>query len=83
MITDNVEALLAAHNRPELHAVSPEQPFTSDQFGYMVPIDAAPLLGWLNLWIGRMKERGELAKFNEKWIGNLGQSSRTGPNRDL
>jgi cyclohexadienyl dehydratase len=69
MITDNVEAMLVAEKRPELYAVSPENTFTKDDFGYMLPRDDYPFLTWLNLWIHQMKEKGEFQRLKEKWIG--------------
>jgi cyclohexadienyl dehydratase len=69
MITDNVEAMLVAGNRPELYAVSPENTFTKDDFGYMLPRDDPTFLNWLNLWVHQMKAKGEFQKLKEKWIG--------------
>lgn len=68
MITDNVEAMLVAGNRPELYAVSPDKTFTKDDFGYMLPRDDWTFLTWLNLWIHQMHEKGEFQKLKEKWI---------------
>lgn len=68
MITDNVEAMLFAHQRPDLFAVSAEKPFTREDFGYVIPRDAPLLLNWLNLWIHQMKEQGEFTKLAGKWI---------------
>lgn len=68
MITDNVEAMLIARSRPELYAVSPNDTFTRDDFGYMVPRDEFAFLNWLNLWIYQMKEKGEFQKLKAKWI---------------
>ncbi len=68
MITDNVEAMLVAGNRPELFAVAPDRTFTRDDFGYMVPRNAWALINWLNLWVHQMKEKGEFQRLKEKWI---------------
>lgn len=68
MITDNVEAMLVAGSRSELYAVSPDKPFTRDDFGYMLPRDDPAFLNWLNLWIHQMHEKGEFEKLKEKWI---------------
>jgi len=70
MITDNVEAMLVAKNRPELYAVSPNDTFTQDDFGYMVPRDEFTFLNWLNLWIHQMKEKGEFQELKTKWIAD-------------
>ncbi len=69
MITDNVEAMLVARDRPELYAVSPEHTFTNDEFGYMVPIEAVSFLNRINLWIRQMKQTGQFTRLKEKWIG--------------
>ena len=68
MITDNVEAILVSQNRTELYAVSPDNTFSKDDFGYMAPRDAQPFINWLNLWIHQMKEKGEFRKLKKKWI---------------
>lgn len=68
MITDNVEAMLVAAKRPELFAVSPDIPFTRDDFGYMLPRDDPALLNWLNLWIHQMHEKGKFDDLKEKRI---------------
>ena len=68
MITDNVEAMLVAGNRPELYAVSPDKTFTKDDFGYMLPRDDWTFFNWLNLWIHQMHDKGEFQKLKEKWI---------------
>ncbi len=69
MITDNVEAMIVSAKRPELYAVSPQNTFTKDDFGYMIPRDAQPFLNWLNLWIHQMKEKGVLQDLRGKWMG--------------
>jgi cyclohexadienyl dehydratase len=68
MITDNVEAMLVAGKRPELYAVSPENTFTKDDFGYMLPRDEFTFLNWLNLWVHQMHEKGEFEQLKTKWI---------------
>jgi cyclohexadienyl dehydratase len=70
MITDNVEAMLVGRNRPELYAVSPNDTFTQDDFGYMVPRDEFAFLNWLNLWVYQMKEKGEFQELKTKWIAD-------------
>ncbi|MEW6262287.1 MAG: transporter substrate-binding domain-containing protein [Thermodesulfobacteriota bacterium] len=70
MITDNVEAILMAKNKPVLFAVSPDQTYTKDDFGYMISRDDQPFLNWLNLWVYQMKEKGEFQALKEKWIGH-------------
>ncbi len=68
MITDNVEAMLVAANRPELYAVAPGETYTKDDFGYMIPRDDQPLMNWLNLWVHQMKEKGDFEALKEAWI---------------
>ena len=68
MITDNVEAMLVAGNRSDLYAVSPNEPFTRDDFGYMITRDEFAFLNWLNLWIHQMHEKGEFQTLKDKWI---------------
>ncbi len=69
MITDNIEAIIVSKNMPELYAVDPDNPLTKDDFGYMIPRDDFAFQNWLNLWMHQMKEKGELKKLREKWIG--------------
>lgn len=69
MITDNVEAVLVARDRPELHAVSPDAPFTREDVGYMVRRDDQAFLNWLNLWLHQMRARGELEALEMRWLG--------------
>ncbi len=69
MITDNIEAIIISKNMPELYAVSPDNPLTKDDFGYMIPRDDFAYQNWLNLWMYQMKEKGEFKKLREKWIG--------------
>lgn len=68
MITDNIEAILAARNSSKLYAVSPSQTFTQDDFGYMLARDDFAFLSWMNLWIYQMNEKGEFDKLKKKWI---------------
>ena len=68
MITDNVEAMLVAGKNPELYAVSPNETFTKDDFGYMLPRDDFAFLNWMNLWMHQMHEKGEFDALKAKWI---------------
>ena len=70
MITDNVEAMLVAGKNPKLYAVDPENTYTRDDFGYMLPRDDHALLNWMNLWMHQMHRKGEFEKLKAKWIGN-------------
>ncbi|HID15483.1 MAG TPA: transporter substrate-binding domain-containing protein [Candidatus Atribacteria bacterium] len=69
MITDNIEAIIVSKNMPELYAVSPNDPLTKDDFGYMIPRDDLAFQNWMNLWMHQMKEKGEFKKLKTKWIG--------------
>jgi len=69
MITDNVEAVLVARERPELHAVSPDQPYTREDVGYMVRRDDQAFLNWLNLWLYQLRSSGEFARLEARWLG--------------
>lgn len=69
MITDNIEAVMAMRVLPGLAAVSPEQPFTHDDFAYLVPRDDPAWLGWLDLWVDQMRRHGTFAKLRQRWIG--------------
>jgi cyclohexadienyl dehydratase len=69
MITDNVEAVLVARERPVLHAVSPDQPYTREDVGYMVRRDDQAFLNWLNLWLFQMRSTGALARLEARWLG--------------
>lgn len=68
MITDNVEAMLVAGKNSKLYAVSPNETFTKDDFGYMLPRDDQAFLNWMNLWMHQMHQKGELSKLKMKWI---------------
>lgn len=70
MITDNVEAMLVAGKNPELHAVSPSDTFTKDDFGYMLPRDDFALLNWMNLWMHQMHQKGVFEELKAKWIAD-------------
>ncbi len=69
MITDNVEAVLAARRDSTLFAVNPDMPFTRDDFAYMTLRDDPVLLNWLNLWVDQMKRDGSYGRLREIWIG--------------
>ena len=68
MITDNVEAVLVASERRELHAVSPDAPLTQGDVGYMVRRDDQAFLNWINLWLVRLRTTGELDRLEARWL---------------
>ena len=69
MMTDNVEAVLAARRDPRLHAVAPDRPLTSEELSYMVPRDDPAFLNWINLWLHQMELDGELDRLRERSTG--------------
>lgn len=69
MLTDNVEAVLAARENERLLAVSPDEPLTHDELAYMLPRGDPAFRNWLDLWIHRMKLTGELDRIRQKWLG--------------
>jgi cyclohexadienyl dehydratase len=68
MITDNVEAMLMAKQDSRLYAVDPENTYTKDDFGYLVPRDDQTWLGYVNLWMDLAKLKGDFARLHAKWI---------------
>jgi cyclohexadienyl dehydratase len=68
MITDNVEAMLMAKLDSRLYAVDPENTYTKDDFGYLVPRDDQTWLGYVNLWMDLAKLKGDFARLHAKWI---------------
>ncbi len=69
MITDNVEAVLAARRDPRLHAVAPDRPLTSEELSYMIPRDDPVFLNWINLWLHQMELDGNLDSLRDRWTG--------------
>jgi cyclohexadienyl dehydratase len=68
MITDNVEAMIVSKQEPRLHAVDPENTYTKDDFGYLLPRDDQPWINYVNLWLDLAKLKGDLARLQQKWI---------------
>jgi cyclohexadienyl dehydratase len=68
MITDNVEAMLVAKQDPRLYAVDPENTYTRDDFGYLLPRDDQAWVNYVNLWVDLMRLKGEFARLQQKWI---------------
>ncbi len=68
MITDNVEAMLVAKQDPRLYAVDPENTYTKDDFGYLLPRDDQAWINYVNLWVDLMRLKGEFARLQQKWI---------------
>ncbi len=68
MITDNVEAMLVAKQDPRLFAVDPENTYTKDDFGYLLPRDDQPWINYVDLWVDLLRLKGDLARLQQKWI---------------
>jgi len=68
MITDNVEAMLVAKQEPRLYAVDPENTYTKDDFGFLLPRDDHTWINYVNLWVDLARLKGDLAKLHQKWI---------------
>jgi cyclohexadienyl dehydratase len=68
MITDNVEAMLVAKQDSRLFAVDPENTYTKDDFGYLLPRDDQTWINYVDLWLDLMRLKGEIARLQQKWI---------------
>jgi len=68
MITDNVEAMIVSKADPRLYAVDPDNTYTKDDFGYLLPRDDSAWVNYVNLWMELMKLKGEFARLHQKWI---------------
>ena len=69
MITDGVEAALAARNDPRLAVADPAQPFTKLQKEYFMHQGDAAFAAALDAFIDRALRDGTYAKLRAKWIG--------------
>jgi len=68
MITDNIEAMIVSKAEPRLYAVDPENTYTKDDFGYLMPRDDQSWINYVNLWLDLAKLKGDLARLQQKWI---------------
>jgi len=68
MITDNVEAMIVSKADARLYAVDPENTYTKDDFGYLMPRDDPAWINYVNLWLDLAKLKGDLARLHQKWI---------------
>ena len=68
MITDNVEAMLAAKLDPRLYAVDPDNTYTKDDLGYLLPRDDHAWLDYVNLWVDLAEMKGDFARLRQKWL---------------
>jgi cyclohexadienyl dehydratase len=67
-ITDNIGAVFAAMDNPELFAVDPRHPFEKDYFGYPVPHEDPTWLHYVNTWIKLNAQDGFFEELEQKWI---------------
>ncbi|MCB0925217.1 MAG: transporter substrate-binding domain-containing protein [Mycobacterium sp.] len=68
MITDNIEARYQAALNPELVAVNPEHPFTSDQKAYLLP-HGSTLTADVDAWLHGALTNGTFDQILQRWIG--------------
>jgi len=68
MITDNVEAILRAQENPRLYAVDPDNTYTRDDLGYLLPRDDRAWIDYVNLWVDLAMLKGDFARLHQKWI---------------
>lgn len=68
MITDNVEAMIVSRADPRLYAVEPDNTYTKDDFGYLLPRDEHTWINYVNLWMDLAKLKGDFARLHQKWI---------------
>lgn len=68
MITDNVEAMLVAKQDPRLFAVDPENTYTKDDFGYLLPRDDPAWINYADLWVDLMRLKGDFTRLQQKWM---------------
>jgi cyclohexadienyl dehydratase len=68
MMTDNVEAMIVSKAEPRLYAVDPENTYTKDDFGYLMPRDDQNWIGYVNLWMDLAKLKGDFVRLQQKWI---------------
>lgn len=67
MITDAIEAEYQASQHPDLVAVHPDRPFTSDSKAYLLP-NNSPLLGQVDEWLSRALNNGTFAGCYQRWV---------------
>ncbi|MBC2607089.1 transporter substrate-binding domain-containing protein [Pelagicoccus albus] len=68
MITDNVEAMIFEKKLPGLAASHPSEPFTVEDFGYLLPRGDEAWLNWLNLYVHQANQKGYYRDWEEKWL---------------
>jgi cyclohexadienyl dehydratase len=67
MITDAIEAIYRAKQRPGLVAVHPDKPFTADHEAYMLP-KRSQLTDQTNQWLTEALTDGTFSRFYNQWM---------------
>lgn len=67
MITDNVEAMLAASQDSRLAAPGADAPWTMESLGFMTHRDDQAFLNWLNLFLSQAEADGSLKALRAKY----------------
>lgn len=70
MITDGVEAALAAHTDPTLAVMNPAKPFTRLEKVYFLPKDAGGLARFVGERMRGWEADGSYARWRTAWIGS-------------
>lgn len=69
MVTDASETKWVAHERPELCAIHPDEPFTEFENGYLLPQGDQAWAETVDRWLEEAKEDGTYAEAEEQWFG--------------
>ncbi len=77
MITDGVEAALAARNDPRLAVMNADRPFTRLEKVYFFPKDAVALAAFVGARMRAWEADGSYARWRTTWIGSNLNAPRT------
>jgi cyclohexadienyl dehydratase len=58
----------AAKLDPRLYAVDPDNTYTKDDLGYLLPRDDHAWLDYVNLWVDLAEMKGDFARLRQKWL---------------
>lgn len=78
MITDGVEAALAARSDARLAVLDPGHPYTRIEKVYFIAKDEPELLAFVNDRLGRWERDGTLAALRTRWIGSNANAPTAG-----
>jgi cyclohexadienyl dehydratase len=67
MVTDVIEAVYQSKQHPELVAVHPDKPFTSDEKAYMLP-KGSPLTSPTRDWLAHALDDGTFGRIYDQWM---------------